>query len=44
VLLVEPVRSVVVPAGHAVAATAPVVLTYEPIGAVMQLDWPAFGW
>jgi hypothetical protein len=43
-LLVEPVVSVVVPAGQAVAATAPVVSTYEPFGAEMQLDWPAFGW
>jgi hypothetical protein len=42
-LLVEPVVAVVVPAGHGVAAVAPIVLTYEPIGAGIQLDCPVLG-
>jgi hypothetical protein len=43
-MLVEPVVVVVVPVGHVVADVAPVVLTYDPIGARRQLVWPAFGW
>ena len=42
--LVAPVMDVVVPAGHGVAAVAPIVATYEPIGAAWQLDWAVFGW
>jgi hypothetical protein len=43
-LLVDPVVVVVVPAGHGVAAVAPVVLTYDPIGAARQVAWPMPGW
>jgi hypothetical protein len=42
-LLVDPVVAVVVPAGHGVAAVAPVVLTYDPIGAGMQLACAVLG-
>jgi hypothetical protein len=43
-MLVDPAIVVALPAGHAVADVAPVVLTYDPIGARRQLAWPALGW